>query len=144
MNNALLQLLRQGLLRSGWVLVVLFSWCVSTVALAQEPVRIGVLATYSGPYADYGRQFDAGMQVFLQQHDDLLAGREAEFFTRDVGGANPSQARRYAQELIARDKVDVLVGLDFSPNAAAIGPLVNQGQVRYTVMDPGSPGLRRA
>src|SRR5699024_11334578 len=79
-----------------------------------------------------------------QQHDDLLAGREAEFFTRDVGGANPSQARRYAQELIARDKVDVLVGLDFSPNAAAIGPLVNQAQVPTLIMNAASSGLTSA
>ena len=144
MNNALFKLLRRGLQRSGWVLLVLFSWCVSAVALAQEPVRIGVLATYSGPYADYGRQFDAGMQVFLQQHDNLLAGREVAFFTRDVGGANPSQARRYAQELIARDKIDVLVGLDFSPNAAAIGPLVNQAQVPTLIMNAASSGLTSA
>lgn len=144
MSNALLRFFGRGLLRSGWVFAALFSWCVSTVALAHEPVRIGVLATYSGPYADYGRQFDAGMQVFLQQHNGLLAGREVAFFTRDVGGANPSQARRYAQELIARDKVDVLVGLDFSPNAAAIGPLVNQAQVPTLIMNAASSGLTSA
>lgn len=130
--------------RMVWVFFIVFSWCVHSVAIAQEPVRIGVLATYSGPYADYGRQFDAGMQVFLQQHNQQLAGRDVEFFTRDVGGANPSQARRYAQELIARHGVDVLVGLDFSPNAAAIAPLVNQAQVPTLIMNAASSGLTAA
>ena len=28
------------------------------------PLRIGVIASWSGPYADYGRQFDAGMALY--------------------------------------------------------------------------------
>src|SRR5690625_1170936 len=144
MSNTYSRVLRGWLRRCAGGLFALATVLISTVTWAQEPVRIGVLATYSGPYADYGRQFDAGMQVFLQQHDNLLAGREVAFFTRDVGGANPSQARRYAQELIARDKIDVLVGLDFSPNAAAIGPLVNQAQVPTLIMNAASSGLTSA
>lgn len=144
MSNTYSRVLRGWLRRCAGGLFALATVLISTVTWAQEPVRIGVLATYSGPYADYGRQFDAGMQVFLTQHDDLLAGREVAFFTRDVGGANPSQTRRYAQELIARDQVDVLVGLDFSPNAAAIGPLVDQAQVPTLIMNAASSGLTEA
>lgn len=121
--------------------VLLFAPLFWAAAVQAEPLRVGVLATYSGPYADYGRQFDAGMQVFLTQHEQKLGGHEVVFYPRDVGGANPGQARRYAQELIARDKVDVLVGLDFSPNAAAIAPVVHQAQVPTLIMNAASSEL---
>ena len=35
-------------------------------AFAQDALRIGLIATYSGPYADYGRQFDAGVALYLK------------------------------------------------------------------------------
>src|SRR5690625_4114745 len=130
------------------LLFALSSWLLPlSKAIAQDnqavqpPLSIGVLATYSGPYADYGRQFDAGMQVFLNQHQQKIGGREVVFHTRDVAGANPSQARRYAQELITRQKIDVLVGLDFSPNAAAIAAVVDQARVPTLIMNAASSGL---
>ena len=42
---------------------------------ADEPLRIGMIATYSGPYADYGRQFDAGVALYLKEHGGKIAGR---------------------------------------------------------------------
>ena len=48
------------------------------LAAAPQPLRIGVIASWSGPYADYGRQFDAGMEVYLQQHGERLGGLPVE------------------------------------------------------------------
>ncbi|RZL93742.1 MAG: ABC transporter substrate-binding protein, partial [Variovorax sp.] len=45
---------------------------------ASAPLRIGVIASWSGPYADYGRQFDAGMAVWLAAHSHRIAGRPVE------------------------------------------------------------------
>lgn len=36
-------------------------------AFASDAVRVGLIATYSGPYADYGRQFDAGVALYLKE-----------------------------------------------------------------------------
>ncbi|CDN89370.1 Extracellular ligand-binding receptor [Hydrogenophaga intermedia] len=47
-------------------------------AHAAEPLRIGLIATYSGPYADYGRQFDAGIALFLKERKGQIAGRPVE------------------------------------------------------------------
>lgn len=106
-----------------------------------EPLRIGVIATYSGPYADYGRQFDAGMAVYLDEHDGKVAGRPLEIIRRDTGGPAPELARRHAQELIVRDRVHLISGLDFSPNALAVAPVVTQGKTPTIIMNAAASGL---
>ncbi|MET3518118.1 branched-chain amino acid transport system substrate-binding protein [Pseudacidovorax sp. 1753] len=110
-------------------------------AQAAEPLRIGLIATYSGPYADYGRQFDAGVALYLKEHGGKIAGRTVEIVKKDTAGPAPDAAKRIAQELIVRDKVSVLTGLDFSPNAYAVGAVAAQAKVPVVVMNAASSGI---
>src|SRR4051794_26535205 len=102
---------------------------------ADEPLRIGMIATYSGPYADYGRQFDAGVALYLKEHGGKIAGRPVEIIKKDTAGPAPDAAKRIAQELIVRDKVSLLTGLDFSPNAYAVGAIATQARIPTIVMN---------
>lgn len=113
----------------------------SWAAGSGTPLRIGVIASWSGPYADYGRQFDAGMALYLQEHGGQMGGRPLVIIRRDVPGALPDQARRAAQELIVRDKVDILTGLDFSPNAYAVGTVATQAKVPVVIMNASSSAI---
>lgn len=115
-----------------------------TYAQNQDPLKIGIIATYSGPYADYGKQFDAGMNIYLEQNEGKLGGRSVEIIRKDTGGAAPDNARRFAQELISRDKVDVISGLDFSPNVYAIAPVINRAKVPTLVMNAASSAITEA
>lgn len=112
-------------------------------ALAQtaEPLRIGMIATYSGPYADYGRQFDAGIALYLKEHGGKIAGRPVEIVRKDTAGPAPDAAKRMAQELVVRDKVSFLTGLDFSPNAYAVGAIATQAKVPAIVMNAASSAI---
>lgn len=114
---------------------------MGAVAQAAEPLRIGLIATYSGPYADYGRQFDAGVALYLKEHGGKIAGRTVEIVKKDTAGPAPDAAKRIAQELIVRDKVNVLTGLDFSPNAYAVGAVAAQAKVPVVVMNAASSGI---
>lgn len=114
---------------------------LSAPALADETVRIGLIATYSGPYADYGRQFDAGVALYLQETGGKLGGKKAVIVKKDVGGPAPDATRRIAQELIVRDKVDFITGLDFSPNAYALAPLVTQTKTPTLIMNAASSAI---
>ena len=79
-------------------------------AIAQNaPVRIGLLAVKSGPLATGGIQLEQGITTFLKARKYTLAGRKVELTVADTGG-NPAGARTKAQELIERDKVDVVLG----------------------------------
>ncbi len=111
---------------------------------ATGPLRIGLIASYTGPYADYGRQFDAGIATWLRESGGRLAGRPVEIVRRDTAGAAPDLAKRAAQELIVRDKVDLIAGLDFSPNAYAIAPVVTQARVAALVLNASSSGIPAA
>lgn len=130
------------LVRKKVVATLMFACAMfaSGAALAQ-PLRIGVIASYSGPYADYGRQFDAGIELYLREHDGKIAGRDVDIVRKDTGGPEPKLARRYAQELIARDKVSFLAGLDFSPNAYAVATVATQARVPTIVMNAASSAI---
>lgn len=108
---------------------------------ADQPLRIGLIATYSGPYADYGRQFDAGAALYLKEHGGKIAGRPVEIIRKDAPGAAPDTAKRMAQELVVRDKVDIISGLDFSPNAYAVAAVATQAKVPAIVMNASSSAI---
>ncbi|MFT8276877.1 ABC transporter substrate-binding protein [Kerstersia gyiorum] len=110
-------------------------------AQAEEPLKIGMIASYSGPYADYGRQFDAGVELYLKEHGGKIAGRPVQIIRKDTAGAAPDLAKRYAQELVVRDKVQLLTGLDFSPNAYAVAPIATQAKVPVLVMNASSSAI---
>ena len=79
-------------------------------AIAQsEPARIGLLTVKTGPLAQGGNQMEQGITLFLKDRSNTLAGRKVELVVADTGG-NPAGAKTKAQELVERDKVDVIVG----------------------------------
>jgi branched-chain amino acid transport system substrate-binding protein len=74
-----------------------------------EPARIGLLTVKTGPLAQGGIQMEQGLTLFLKDRNGTLAGRKVEMISADTGG-NPAGAKTKAQELVERDKVDVIVG----------------------------------
>jgi branched-chain amino acid transport system substrate-binding protein len=107
-------------------------------AVAQEPVKVGVVAPFSGAAGDYGRQMEAGMKAWLRIHGDSVAGRRIRILVRDTTGPNPEIAKRLAQELVTRDQVDFLAGFGFTPEALAVAPVATQARVPMIVMNAAS------
>ena len=71
------------------------------VAQAQGVIKIGLIAEFSGPFAQYGQQIYGGMKTYMKQHGDTVAGKKIEIIQKDVGGPAPDVAKRLAQELVA-------------------------------------------
>ena len=99
------------------------------------PVKVGVIAPFSGPFAIWGKQFKEAIEVYVAKHGDTVAGRKVEFIYRDVGGPNPQQAKTHAQELLVKDRVAYLGGLVFTPNALAVAPLAQQAKVPTVIFN---------
>src|ERR1051325_5280783 len=77
---------------------------------AQAPAfKIGLLTVKTGPLAQGGNQMEQGIVTFLKQKNNTLSGRKIEFISADTGG-NPAGAKTKAQEMIERDKVNVILG----------------------------------
>ena len=76
---------------------------------AQAPFKIGLLTVKTGPLAQGGIQMEQGLATFLKEKNNTLSGRKIELISADTGG-NPAGAKTKAQELIERDKVNVILG----------------------------------
>ncbi|HJV82103.1 ABC transporter substrate-binding protein, partial [Noviherbaspirillum sp.] len=87
----------------------------STGALAEETIKVGLIAPFSGPFADYGKQMEGGIKAYMKQHGDKVAGKKVEIIVKDTTGPVPEVAKRLAQELVVRDKVDFLAGFGLTP-----------------------------
>jgi branched-chain amino acid transport system substrate-binding protein len=83
---------------------------VGMPAIAQNaPFKVGLLTVKTGPLAQGGIQMEQGLLTFLKEKDNTLNGRKIELVVADTGG-NPAGAKTKAQELVERDKVNVIVG----------------------------------
>ena len=79
-------------------------------AVAQtEPFKLGLLTVKTGPLAQGGIQMEQGVLTFLKEKNYTMAGRKVDFISADTGG-NPAGTKTKAQELVERDKVDVILG----------------------------------
>jgi branched-chain amino acid transport system substrate-binding protein len=79
-------------------------------AVAQTaPFKLGLLTVKTGPLAQGGIQMEQGVLTFLKERNYMMGGRKVDFVSADTGG-NPAGAKTKAQELVERDKVDVILG----------------------------------
>ncbi|MBV6319428.1 ABC transporter substrate-binding protein [Duganella violaceipulchra] len=101
---------------------------------AAEPLKVGLIVPMSGPFASTGRQIEAAVKLFMRQNGASVAGRQIEIILKDDGGVAPDVTKRLAQELVSRDKVQVLAGFGLTPLAFAAAPVATQARVPMIVM----------
>lgn len=107
---------------------VLLAAAVLAVSAQERPIKIGVVAPMSGPFAVYGKQIESGISVFLRENGDTIAGRKVQVIYKDNAGPNAEAAKRLAQELVIREKVDILAGFAFTPDALAAAPVATEAK----------------
>ena len=125
---------RRHLLAAGLALAA------ATPALANEPIKIGLVTALSGQSALAGEAITRGMQVAIDEINakgGLLGGRKLELVRRD-DEANPAKGVVAARELVYREKVAVVFGGLDTPVSMAIVPLMNQEKVPF--MGPWAAG----
>ena len=105
----------------------------ATAAVAQETVKIGLILPMTGPFTTTGKQIDAGVRFYMQQNGATVAGKKIEVILRDDGGV-ADNGRRIAQELLVRDKVNILAGFGLTPIALAVAPLATETKTPMVVM----------
>src|SRR5882672_486354 len=96
----------KGMLATGASIATLKAPAVHAQA---APFKIGLLTVKTGPLAQGGIQMEQGILTFLAEKNNTLAGRKIELISADTGG-NPAGAKTKAQEVIERDKVNVILG----------------------------------
>jgi branched-chain amino acid transport system substrate-binding protein len=107
---------------------------VALSAFAQDTVKVGLVMTYTGQFADAATQMDDGIQLYIKQHGDMVAGKKIEIIRKDDAGA-PDAAKRIAQDLIVSDNVDILAGFVITPEALTVADLSAQARKFMVVMN---------
>jgi branched-chain amino acid transport system substrate-binding protein len=112
---------------------VVLTWGAS--AAAQGTIKVGAVLEVTGPFASIAKQIENGMRLYIKQNGDTVAGKKVELIVKDSTGAAPDVAKRLVQELIARDKVDFIVGFGLTPNALAAAPVVTDAKKPTIIMN---------
>jgi branched-chain amino acid transport system substrate-binding protein len=114
---------------------------LATSLAAAEPLKIGMVLPMSGPFASYGKQIEHGARLYLQQAGGVFAGRKVELIIKDDTGVAPEISKRAAQELVVKDKVDVLAGFGLTPSAFAVAPIATEAKTPMIVMNAATSAI---
>jgi branched-chain amino acid transport system substrate-binding protein len=108
----------------------------ATTPAAAETVKVGVVLPYSGGGAEFAQQIQRGMDLYMELEGRAKLGEhEIELIKRDSKGPAGDVAKAAVQELIVREKIDLLTGFVFSPNVIASAPLIEQGKVPTMILN---------
>lgn len=112
---------------------------LATPLAAQETIKIGLIASLSGPSSKSGEAITRGLMLAIDEinKDGGILGKQVELIRRD-DEANPGKGLTAARELVQREGVAVLFGGLQTPVSLALVPYMNQAKVPF--MGPWAAG----
>jgi len=137
---------REELMRPDHILggiLAIVAMIAGSAACAQEKIKIGMIADFTGPFALSGTMLRQGMETYLSATGTKVGDREIEIVWRDIGNQNPVVAKQAAEELIVRDKVSILTGFDLTPQVAAVAAVANEAKIPTVIQIPSTPALMK-
>ncbi|HVY06455.1 MAG TPA: ABC transporter substrate-binding protein [Burkholderiales bacterium] len=109
--------------------------CLSTIAGAADPIRIGWLSSLTGPLSSAAIAENQGVQFAVDEINagGGINGRKIELITRDTSG-EPTKAVNMAKQLAFVDKVDFIIGPVNSGESLATVPIVAKANIPNLVI----------
>ena len=109
---------------------------LSGTALAQKTIKIGEINSYKAQPA-FLDPYKKGMDLAVEEVNAAggVLGRKLELIIRD-DGANPGDAVRVAEELVSREKVDLIAGTFLSNIGLAVTDFAKQKKVFFLASEP--------
>lgn len=111
---------------------------LSASAAAAQDIKVGLILPYTGVGAELAQQIDRGAQQYLKLNAAAVKPYKITFIRRDSKEPNGAAAKTAAQELVTQDKVDVLAGWIYSPDAIASAPIVTAAKRLAVIMNAGT------
>lgn len=112
------------------------------VLAQQDPIRIGVVLSYSGPYARLGQEITRGMELYLDKVGYQAGGRRIQLLKEDEE-ADPAVAVRKVRKLVEQDRVHLLSGIVLSSSAYGIRDYIHERQIPLIVANAQANGITR-
>ena len=91
----------------------------------EKPIKIGLIFELTGPGSDYGPESIAGIELRLDEANWQVAGRPVQIVIED-NATDPSTTIEKAKKLVELDKVDIMMGPNFSDSQLAMAPYLKE------------------
>lgn len=75
-----------------------------------DPITVGIVIARTGPFAELGREVIQGFELYLEQNDGKLAGREVNVVVEDGEGDPQVSLRKYRQVALNNDADFIIAG----------------------------------
>jgi branched-chain amino acid transport system substrate-binding protein len=118
--------------------LALAAGCFAATGALAQTVKVGVVLPFTGVGAEFGQQVDRGIQTFIKLNPGAFGPYKVEIVKRDSKNPSGAEAKTAVQELIAQEKVDILAGFIYSPDAIASAPLVTAAKKPMVIMNAGT------
>lgn len=109
-------------------------------AQAADKVKVGFIATMSGPASALGRDLLDGFKLGVEKSGGKLGGLETEIIEGD-DQLKPDVGRQLADRMINRDEVDIIAGVVFSNVMMAIANPVTRSETFLISANAGPSAL---
>ena len=124
---------KRTLLSVTLVATAVLSLASLSAAAQDNKFKIGLIIPLTGPQSTTGIQIEAAARLYMAQNGDTVAGKKIELIVRD-DAATPDVTKRIAQELVVKDKINVMAGFGVTPAALAAAPIATQSKTPLVVM----------
>lgn len=109
-----------------------------------KPIKIGILAPYSGVFALFGpKVIEEPIRLYLKEHGNKIAGRTVEVVTAD-DQSKPNVELEKAKELVENEKVDVIIGIVNSAGALAVRDYLDEKKVLTIITVAGAKEMTQS
>jgi branched-chain amino acid transport system substrate-binding protein len=111
---------------------------LTTGAAQAQNIKVGVVLPFTGIGAEFGQSIYRGMEQYLKLNPDQVKPYTFTLIKRDDKNPSGADSKIATQELLTQEKVDVLAGWVYSPNAIASAPVVSAGKKLAVIMNAGT------
>jgi branched-chain amino acid transport system substrate-binding protein len=95
------------------------------------PIKIGMLAPLTGPFAQIGKDMVNGTELYLDEIGRQMGGRKVELIVEDDEG-NPATALNKTRKMVEQDKVHIVTGGLLANVGYALQPYIDGQRVPAT------------
>jgi len=107
---------------------------------SSESVKIGLVVPASGVYEPLGIDLTRGFELYLEQHDGKLGGKDVEVVKADEG-EGPDKGVPATTKVITQDRVGAVVGLVNSATALGVKDTLTSSKTPLIVANAGADTL---
>jgi len=115
-------------------------FCAAGAASAQEPLKIGMITTLSGPGGYLGQDIRDAFNLAIEMQGGKLGGAPVQVIVED-DALKPGQGKQIADKFMKTDKIKLLTGIVFSNVALAVVPDVLDDGGIYVSPNAGPSNL---